>query len=110
MSDSKLIQAELSSDEYYLFKELAQEREFSIAAALYEAVECWIEKQYQIDPNDPLFDILDQLDQEPLPDKPRTNATMENDPIDEWNGSTSRIKFSETIGISGSLRSSHITD
>jgi hypothetical protein len=52
------------------------------AAALHEAVEYWITEQSRIDPNDPLFDILDQLDEEPLPDKPRTNAAMEDDLIE----------------------------
>lgn len=96
MSSSKHVQTELSTEKYHHFKELAQERDLSLTAALNEAAECWMEKQHQVDPNDPLFDILDQLDQEPLPDKPQTNAAMEDDLIDDWSGSTSGIQFSKS--------------
>jgi hypothetical protein len=51
------------------------------------------EEHHRIDPNDPLFDILDELEEKPLPDKPRTNAAMEDDLIEEWSGSTSDVKF-----------------
>ena len=97
MSDSRHVQTELSIEEYRHLKALAQERDLSLAAALHEAVEYWITEQSQIDPNDPLFDILRQLEEEPLPDKPRTNAAMEDDLIEEWSGGMSSIRFSQSI-------------
>lgn len=99
MSSSKHVQTELSTEEYHHFKEIAQERELSLTAALHEAAEYWMEEHHQVDSNDPLFDILDELEEEPLPDKPRTDATEEDDLIEEWSGSTSKIRFP---GFSGS--------
>ncbi|EMA42429.1 hypothetical protein C448_10722 [Halococcus morrhuae DSM 1307] len=97
MSESTHIQTELSDEEYDHFKSLADERGLSLTAALREAAEVWMEQQ-QIDPDDPLFDILDQLDQEPMPEKPRTNAAREDDLIDDWEGATAGIRCSENSG------------
>ena len=80
-------------EEYRQFKSLAQERGISLTVALREAAEVWMEKQQNVDPNDPLFEILEQLDQEPLPDTPTTNAATEDDLVDDWTGATSRIRF-----------------
>ncbi|GAA0455612.1 hypothetical protein MUK72_00175 [Halococcus dombrowskii] len=90
MSESTYIQTKLSGEEYNHFKSLADERGLSLTAALREAAEVWMEQQQQVDPDDPLFDILDQLDQEPMPEKPRTNAATEDDLIDDWEGGDSR--------------------
>jgi hypothetical protein len=98
MSESTHIQTKLSDEEYSHFKSLADDREISLTAALREAAEVWMEQQQQIDPDDPLFDILDQLDQESMPDKPRTNAATEDDLVDDWDGATAGIRFSDNPG------------
>lgn len=95
MSESTHVQTELSAEEYHQFKSLAEERDISLTAALREAAETWMEEQQQVDPEDPLFEILDQLDEEPLPDKPHTNAAAEDDLVDEWSGATAGIRFSD---------------
>lgn len=96
MSESTHVQTELSSEEYHQFKSLAEERGIPLTAALREAAEIWVEQQQQVDPDDPLFGILDQLDQEPLPDTPRTNASTEDDLITDWSGDTAGIHFAES--------------
>ena len=96
MSESTHVQTELSDEEYRHFKSLAQERGLSLTAALREATAIWMEQQEQVDPDDPLFAILDQLEQEPVPETPQTNATTEDDLIDEWSGDTAGIRFSGT--------------
>lgn len=96
MSGSKHVQTELTNEEYQHFKALAEERDLSLTAALHEAAEYWIEKQHEIDRNDPLFDILAEMDQEPVPETPRTNAAREGDLIEEWSGDEVDIKFPES--------------
>lgn len=84
MSESTHVQTELSDEEYRHFKSLAEERGISLTAALREAAEVWMEQQQRVEPDDPLFEILEQLDGEPLPDTPRTNAAREDDLVDDW--------------------------
>jgi hypothetical protein len=98
MSESTHVQTELSGEEYSHFKSLADERGISLTTALREAAEVWMEQQQQVDPDDPLFDILDQLDQESVPDTPRTNAATEDDLVDDWDGTTAGIRFSGNPG------------
>ena len=98
MSESTHIQTELSAEEYRHFKSLADERDISLTAALREAAEVWMEKQQQVDPDDPLFEILDSLDQESVPDTPRTNAATEDDLIDDWSGATAGVRFTDNAG------------
>lgn len=98
MSESTHVQTELSNEEYHQFKSLAEERGIPLTAALHEATEVWMEQQQQVDPDDPLFEILDQLDQEPLSEKPRTNASTEDDLIEDWSGETAGIRFAENAG------------
>ncbi|HET7323745.1 MAG TPA: hypothetical protein VFJ06_05380 [Halococcus sp.] len=88
MSKSTYVQTELSAEEYRRFKSLAEERGIPLTAALREAAEEWMEQQRRVDPNDPLFDILERLDEESLPDTPRTNAATEDDLVDDWSGRT----------------------
>lgn len=98
MSETTHVQTEFSNEKYRQFRMLAEERDMSLTAALHEAAEIWMQTQQQVDPNDPLFGILDQLEAEPLPDKPRTNAAAEDDLIEDWSGATTSIQFSETDG------------
>jgi hypothetical protein len=98
MNESTHVQTKLSGEEYSHFKSLADERGISLTVALREAAEVWMEQQQQVDPNDPLFDILDRLDQEPVPDKPRTNAATEDDLIDDWSGATAGVRFIDNAG------------
>lgn len=93
MSKSTHVQTELSDEEYRHFKSLAQERGLSLTSALREAAEVWMEKQERVDPDDPLFEILEELDQTPVPEKPRTNAAREDDIVEEWSGSTVGVRF-----------------
>ena len=95
MSEFTHVQTELPGEEYSHFKSLADERGISLTTALREAAEVWMEQQQQVDPDDPLFDILDQLDHESVPDKPRTNAATEADLVDDWDGATAGIQFSK---------------
>jgi hypothetical protein len=93
MSDSTHVQTELSDEMYRHFKSLAEERGLSLTAALREATEVWMEQQERVDPDDPLFEILDELDEEPKPERPRTNAAEEDDLVEEWEGSSADIQF-----------------
>lgn len=92
MSESTHVQTELSAEEYRHFKALARERGLSLTAALREAAGVWMEKQQEVDPDDPLFSILDRLDREPGPDVPRTNAADEDDLVEEWTGENVDIR------------------
>ncbi|WP_129116121.1 hypothetical protein [Halegenticoccus tardaugens] len=94
MSKTTHVQTELPDEEYRHFKSLAQERGLSLTAALREATAIWIEQQERVDPDNPLFAILDQLDQEPVPETPRTNAVTEDDLAEEWSEDTAGIRFS----------------
>lgn len=98
MSESTHVQTELSDEEYRHFKSLAEERGIPLTTALREAAEVWMEQQQRVEPDDPLFDILDQLDGEPLPDTPRTNAATEDDIVEDWSGATAGIRFTERPG------------
>lgn len=93
MCESTPVEIELSDAEYRRFKSLAREQGLSLTAALREAVEIWMEHQETVDPDDPLFDILQQLDQENAPETRRTNAATEDDLIEEWSGETTGIQF-----------------
>lgn len=96
MSETKYVQTELSTEEYRQFKQLAEEQGLSLTAALREAAAGWIEAQREVDPDDPLFEILDELDAEPRPEHLRTNAATEDDLVDEWSGDTAEIELSES--------------
>lgn len=93
MGESTHAQTELSAEEYRRFKSLAEERDISLTAALREATEEWMDQQQRVDPDDPLSDVLEQLDGEPLPDTSRTNAATEDDVVDDWSGETAGIRF-----------------
>lgn len=95
MSESTHVQTELTDEEYRHFKSLARERGLSLRSALHEAAEVWMKHQEQVDPDDPLFEILEQLDEESGPEQPRTNAAMEDDLVEEWDGSSVDIRLSE---------------
>lgn len=101
MSGFKPVQTELTNEEYRRFKTLAEERDLSLTTALHEAAERWMERQHEIAQNDPLFDILAEMDQEPVPETPRTNAT-EADLIEERSRCRRSIpQISEQRGIDG---------
>lgn len=83
-SDStKVVQTELVPEDYQLFRDLATERDLSLKAALAEAVKDWIDEQQRIDPDDPVFKTIEQIDSEPPVGDPTTTADMEADLYDD---------------------------
>ena len=86
-NDTKHVQTELTEDEYERFREFASEHGLSLKEAGHEALIEWVERQQQADPNDPAFTVLDDLEEESLPESAETDARDEADLIDEWNGS-----------------------
>lgn len=85
--ETKHVQTELNEDEYERFREFARERGLSVKEAGREALVEWVERQQQPDPHDRAFTVLDELDEESLPESASTNATQESDLVDEWDGS-----------------------
>jgi hypothetical protein len=59
MSKTTYIQIEITDTTYEEFRELARERGLSLKAALRGATEDWIKQQQQVDPDDPLFTLVD---------------------------------------------------
>lgn len=80
--DTRHAQTELSEDEYERFRKFARERGLSLEKAGHEALLEWIERQQRTDPNDPAFTVLDELDDESLPDSAETDGRDEAD-LDE---------------------------
>ena len=59
----------------------------SLGEAGYEALVEWIERHQQVDPTDPAFTVLDELDDELGPSAVTTDAREEADLVEEWHGS-----------------------
>jgi hypothetical protein len=95
MNESTHIQTEITDATYEEFRELARERGPSLKAALREATEDWIERQQQIDLDDPLFTLVTDAANESMPDTSRTNASTEDDIVDEWSGNTADITLAD---------------
>lgn len=95
MSDTKHVQTEFGDEEYEEFRELASERGLSLKGALKEAAENWMHEQRRVDPDDPLFDILDEVERATPSDAPETDARAEDDLIDEWDGATANLSLAD---------------
>lgn len=95
MSDTTHMQTEVTEETYDAFRRLAHERGLSIRAALQEATEAWVERERQVDPDDPLFALVADAAGESLPDTARTNASDEDDLIDDWSGDASDIELAD---------------
>lgn len=98
MSDTTHMQTEVTEETYDAFRRLAHERGLSIRAALQEATEAWVERERQVDPDDPLFALVADAAGaagESLPDTARTNASDEDDLIDGWSGDASDIELAD---------------
>ena len=95
MSDTTHIQTEVTEETYDAFRRLAHERGLSIRAALQEATEAWVEHERQVDPDDPLFELVADAAGESLPDTARTNASDEDDLIDDWSGDASDTELAD---------------
>ncbi len=85
-NDTKHVQTELSTDEYELFREFADEHDLSLKEAGYEAVVEWIERQQRADPNDRAFTVLEELEDASLPETADTDARAETEPVERWDG------------------------
>ena len=86
-NDTKHVQTELSEDEYERFREFAREHGLSLKEAGHEALIEWVKRQQRADPNDPAFTVLDNLEEESLPEAAETDARDEDDLVEEWHGS-----------------------
>jgi hypothetical protein len=95
MSETTHIQTEVTDTTYEVFQELARERGLSLKSALREATEDWIEQQQQVDPDDPLFTLVAEAASEPTPDAPQTNASTEDDLVEEWSGDNADITLAD---------------
>jgi len=85
-SDSRHVQTELAGDEYEAFRQYAQERGMTVKEAGREALVNWVERQQRVDPYDPAFTVLDELDEPSLPASATTDARREEDLVDDWSG------------------------
>lgn len=83
---TKHVQTELDAEEYDRLQEFAHERGLSIKEAGHEALVEWIERQQQVNPDDPAFTVLEELDDESLPASATTDAREEDDLVEEWHG------------------------
>lgn len=86
-NETKHVQTELDPEEYDQLREFARERGLSIKEAGHEALVEWIERQQQVDPTDPAFTVLEELDDESVPGAATTDARQEDDLVEEWHGS-----------------------
>lgn len=83
-NETKHVQTELDEDEYEAIRQLAEERDLSLKSAVHEALVDWIDRQQRADPNDRAFTVLDELEEEGLPDTAATDARNESDLVDDW--------------------------
>lgn len=84
--ESTHVQTELSGTEYEQFRKFASERGLSIKDAGHEALVEWVERQQRVDPTDPAFTVLEDLDAESLPPSAETDARDLDDLIEEGDG------------------------
>lgn len=94
-NDTKYVQTELNEEEYERFRKFAQEHGLSIKEAGHKALIEWIERQQQANPNDPAFTVLDNLDNSSLPETAQTDASEEDDLVDEWHGNDESFLLAE---------------
>lgn len=95
MSEMTHIQTEVGEETYEAFRELANERGLSIRAALQEATEAWVEREREVDPDDPLFALVAEAGDGSLPDSAHTNASTEDDLVDDWSGDASDVRLAD---------------
>lgn len=82
---AKHVQTALDSDEYESFRRLADEQGLSLKEAMREALAEWVERQRRVDPEDPAFTILEELEEL---SGHSTDARHENDLVEAWDGET----------------------
>jgi hypothetical protein len=93
---SKHVQTELTAEEYEAFREFASERGLSLKEATRTALVEWVERQRKVDPTDPAFTVLDELDEGSLDQSAETDARAEEDFVDEWTGDDVAFRLAET--------------
>jgi hypothetical protein len=86
------VQIEIGRITYEVLREIVDESEKSLEEALEEAITEWIQKQREIDPDDPAFTVLEELD---APDAEETNASELPDIVEEWDGRKSQIDLAD---------------
>ena len=94
-NETKHVQTELDEEEYERFRKVATEHGLSLKEASHEALIEWVERQQQIDPNDAGFTVLDDLGNSSLPQTAQTDASAENDLVDEWHGNDESFVLAE---------------
>lgn len=86
-AETKHVQTELSREEYERFRAFANERGLTVKEAGQEALLEWIHRRGQVDPTDPAFTVLANLDDAELPPSAETDARKADDLVYEWRGS-----------------------
>jgi hypothetical protein len=81
--DHKHVQTALEPDEYESLRQFADERGLTVKEATREALVEWVERQRRVDPNDPAFTVLDELE---APSTEATDARDEDDQVESWSG------------------------
>lgn len=94
-NETKHVQTELSEDEYDRFREFAREQGLSLKEAGHEAVVEWIERRRRPDPDDPAFTVLDELEDGSLPGSADTDASTEDDLVDDWHGEDASFRLAD---------------
>jgi hypothetical protein len=89
----KHVQTELDETEYEEFRTSAKERGLTLKQASHEALTDWAAEQQRVDPSDPAFTVLDELDDETLPASAETDAREESDLVDDWSGDDIEFVF-----------------
>lgn len=93
--DTKHVQTELSEEEYEQFRAFARDQGLSLKEAGQEALLEWIERQQRVDPTDPAFTALDDLEGDGLPASAATDARDEADIVSEWHGSDASFDLAD---------------
>lgn len=95
MGETKHVQTEFADEEYEEFQVLANERGLSLKDALKEAAEQWVAEQRRVDPDDPLFAILDEVERDGWSAGSKTDARDEDDLLDDWSGEDADVRLAD---------------
>ncbi|ACV12542.1 hypothetical protein Huta_2376 [Halorhabdus utahensis DSM 12940] len=93
-NDTRHVQTELNKDEYEQFQKFAEKRDLSLKEAGHRALLEWIERRQDVDPTDPAFTVLDEIEDHSL-STTETDAREEDDLVEEWHGRDASISLAD---------------
>jgi len=93
-NNTRHVQTELNKDEYERFQEFADKRDLSLKEAGHRAVLEWIERRQEVDPSDPAFTVLDEIE-DSSGSTAETDVREEDDLVEEWHGRDASISLAD---------------